>query len=357
MKKKLISVLLCITMLVSFAGCGGKSEEKTEKVTDKYDGQELNAFLWPEYIPDSVIQDFEDAYGVKVNVSTFSSNEEMLSKLQNSAAGTYDIVNPSDYMVEYMIENKLLAKLDKTALTNYKNLDEQYLGQDYDPQNEYSVPFAPGEIILAYDKTAVSDKITGLNDIFDKKYKSSIVVLDDPKIVIGLVNKSLGFGLNEEDEGKLVKTKERMMQFKDNVYSLKFEGTQDMLLNGECSLGYIFNGNVALAQMESDDIVPVFPEEGSYIWIDNLCIPEDSKKQELANIFINYILDAKVDEKIRTEIPSTDPNKAGWELVGDDLKDTALTIPKDSWEKGEYAANLDEKTNTTYTNMYAEFTK
>lgn len=357
MKKRLISIILCVVLGVSMAGCGSKSSADEKKETSKYAGEELNIFLWPEYIPDSVIADFEDTYGVTVNVSTYSSNEEMLSKLQNSASGTYDIVNPSDYMVEYMIENNLLAELNRSILTNYDNLDEQYLGQFYDTENKYSIPFAPGEIILTYDKNAVSDEITCLDDIFDEKYASSIVVLDDPKIVIGMVNKSLGFSLNETDEGNLAKTKERLLGFKDNVYSLKFEATQDMLLSGECAIGYIFNGNTALAQMESDDIVAVFPEEGSYIWIDNLCIPADCTKQDLANEFINFILDAEVDAKIREEIPSTDPNKAGWELVSDEIKDTALTIPEESWNKSEYAANLDEETNQTYTNMYAEFTK
>ncbi len=359
MKKKILSVILaatlCISML-SFTGCGKKSS-KGLAAGGKYKGQELNCFLWPEYIPDSVISDFEGKYGCKVNVSTYSSNEEMLSKFQNSAAGTYDIVNPSDYMVEYMIKQKLLAKLDKDKLTNYKNLDEQYLGQFYDKNNEYSVPFAPGEIAIGYVKDEVKEDVKGFDILFKPEYKSSIIVLDDPKIVIGMVNQSLGYSLNETDKKKLEKTNEKLQKFKENVYSLKFEGTQEMLLSGECKLGYIFNGNIALAQMEDDNIGVCFPETGSYKWIDNLCIPANSKKQELANEFINYILDADVDCKIRTEIPSTSPNKAGWEKVDESLRDTALSIPEESWNNSEYAANLDEAVNKIYNDMYAAFTK
>lgn len=118
----------------------------------------------------------------------------------------------------------------------------------------------------------------------------------------------------------------------------------------------MFNGNVAMAQMENDSIVPVWPTEGGYIWIDNMCVPF-GKKQDLANTFINYVLDAKVDAKIRAEIPSTDPNKAGWALVSDKLKKTALVIPKDSWDKGEYAASLDDATTEIYSEMWTEFTK
>ena len=172
-----------------------------------------------------------------------------------------------------------------------------------------------------------------------------------------IININLGYSLNETNKKNLENTKEKLMQLKKNIYSLKFEGTQEMLLSGECSVGYIFNGNTAMAQMENEDIKAVFPEEGSYKWIDNLAIPKNSKKQELANTFINYILDAKVDQRIRKEIPSTDPNKAGWELASEDLKKTALDIPKSAWKKSEYAKNLDEDTNKIYNNMYAQFTK
>ncbi len=364
MKKRWLSFIMAMVMIcLSFAGCGGKKSSKkkevtsTTKISKKFKGQKLNVFLWPEYIPDSVIKEFEEAYGVTVNVSTYSSNEEMLSKFQNSAAGTYDIVDPSDYMIQYMSKKGMLAKLNKKILTNYKNLNDQYLGQFYDKNNDYSVPFAPGIITIAYDSKVVDKKITKLSELFDSKYKSSLVVLDDPKIVVGMVNKSLGYSLNETNKKNLEKTKEKLMQLKKNIYSLKFEGTQEMLLSGECSVGYIFNGNTAMAQMENEDIKAVFPEEGSYKWIDNLAIPKNSKKQELANTFINYILDAKVDQRIREEIPSTDPNKAGWELVSEDLKKTALDIPKSAWTKSEYAKNLDEDTNKIYNNMYAQFTK
>lgn len=360
MKKRAFCVSMAAVMAVSMfslTGCGESSTDSAELAADgKYEGEELNCFLWPEYIPDSVISEFEDQYGCKVNVSTFSSNEEMLSKFQNSADGTYDILMPSDYMVEYMIEQGMLAELDKDILTNFDNISEQYLGQFFDEDNTYSVPFAPGEIIIAYLKDEV-DEITSFDDLFDSKFASSIVVLDDAKIVIGMVNQSLGFSLNESDPDKLAQTNERLQAFKDNVYALKFEASQEMLLSGECTVGYIFNGSAALAQMEDDNIAVCFPETGSYKWIDNMCIPANSEKQELANEFINFILNAEVDAEIRAEIPSSDPNGAGWELVDDSIKDTALTIPAESWNNSEYAANLDDETSQTYTDMYAEFTK
>lgn len=359
MKKKLLAMILCISMVAAMTGCGGSKKSEDELAADgSYKGQELNVFLWPEYIPDDVIGEFEDLYGVTVNVSTFSSNEEMLSKFQSSADGTYDILNPSDYMVEYMIEEGLLAKLNKEILANYDNLDEQYLGQFFDENNEYSVPFAPGEFIVGYDSSVYPDGITSLADLLDSKYENQIVVPDDTKILIGLLNKTQGFSLNESDKANLEKTRKALMNFKSNVYTLKFEGTQEVLVSGESPIVYTFNGSVAGACMETDNQVKAFfPPEGSYKWIDTLCIPANSKKQDLANEFINYILDAEVDCKIRTKIPSTSPNKAGWELVDDTMKESALTIDKTSWDNSEYAMNLDDEINAVYSDMYAEFTK
>lgn len=359
MKKKLFALVLCVSMVTAMTGCGGSKKSGGELAADgAYEGQELNLFLWPEYIPDSVIDDFEDKYGVTVNVSTFSSNEEMLSKFQNSAAGTYDILNPSDYMVEYMADEGLLAELDKEILTNYGNLDELYLGQFFDEENKYSVPFAPGEFIVGYDSTVYPDGFTKLDELLDSKYENSIIIPDDTKILIGLINKALGYSLNEEDTSKLEKTRETLLDFKSNVYTLKFEGTQEALVSGESPLVYTFNGSVAGACMETDNqIKAYFPQEGSYKWIDNLCIPANSEKQDLANEFINYILDAEVDCQIRTEIPSTSPNKAGWELVEEEMRDSALTIDSTSWDNSEYAMNLPDDINEIYNDMYAEFTK
>ena len=356
-RRKIFSILLSALVLISMIGCG--KEESADLAADgKYKGQELNLFLWPEYIPDDVIGDFEKKYGVTVNVSTFSSNEEMLSKFQNSAPGTYDILNPSDYMVEYLISENMLAELDKSIITNYDNLNKQYLGQFFDEENTYSVPFAPGEFIIGYDSTVYPDGFNHLSDLMDSKYKNTIVVPDDTKILIGLINKALGFSLNESDTTKLEKTKEELLKFKNNVYTLKFEGTQEVLVSGESPLVYTFNGSVAGACLETDNQIKAFyPPEGSYKWIDNLCIPENSEKKELAHEFINYILDAEVDCKIRTEIPSTSPNEKGWELVDDNMRDSALTIDETSWNNSEYAMNLDDAINSIYNEMYAEFTK
>lgn len=336
----------------------GSASSGEAQADSSFKGQTLNIYAWPEYLPDDVISDFEKEYGVTVNLTTYDSNEEMLAKVQSSKDGTYDIVMPSDYEVKEMAADGLLAKLDYDTLTNFSNLDEEYLDQEFDPDNVYSVPYAPGEIIPCYDTAVLGDgAITSLADLFESKYENGIVVLDGMKEVIGMANLSVGNDLNESGDAALDKTAEALEKLKPNIYAMAFESAQQYLLDGEVAVGYMFNGNVAMAQMENDNIKPVWPTEGGYIWIDNFCVLSSSKKQDLANTFINYILEPEVDAKCREEIPSTDPNKAGWALVDDSLKDTALVIPEDAWEKGEYAALLDDETSQRYSEMWTEFTK
>ncbi|MPM95944.1 Spermidine-binding periplasmic protein SpuE [bioreactor metagenome] len=148
------------------------------------------------------------------------------------------------------------------------------------------------------------------------------------------------------------------MTLKDNIYSMSIAGPEGPLVSGDVPAAYIYNGSIALAMMDNEDIVPVWPEEGSYIWIDNMCITADSTKKDLANAFINYILDAEVDAKMRNEMPCTDPNKAGWELVDESIRDIeALNIPDEQIKKGQYPITLDTDTLNIYSQMWTEFTK
>ena len=143
---------------VSLTGCGSSSK--------KAENGELNMFIWTEYVPDSVISDFEKEYGIKVNVSTFSSNEDMLAKVKSEDEGTYDIVQPSDYMVESMIKQEMLEKLDQKALTNLSNIGDQYLDPSYDPGNVYSVPYQGGVAAIGVNTDKVKTDIKGYKDLF-----------------------------------------------------------------------------------------------------------------------------------------------------------------------------------------------
>ena len=184
MKKKMLSLIVITAMLVTMlAGCGSKSSEGKNG--------ELNIFIWTEYVPDSVIEKFEKESGIKVNVSTYSSNEDMLAKVKSESEGTYDIVQPSDYMVEQMASQGMLEELKTDELKNLSNIGESYLNPSYDPGTKYSVPYPGGVAGIAVNTSKVKKDITSYDDLFDSSLKNSIVALDDYRAVIGMTARSM----------------------------------------------------------------------------------------------------------------------------------------------------------------------
>ena len=197
---KKIKLLVLFILLLGLTGC-----------SQKYENGEVNVFNWSEYIPDSVIRQFEKEYDIKVNYSTYSSNEECLAKVMSSKTGTYDILVPSDYMVDIMLKKDLLEKIDTASLTNFSNLDPNYLNQSYDPNNDYSVPFIAGGVVIAVNKQKIEENITSYNDLLNPKYKDSIVLLDDERVVIGIALKANGYSLNDTNDYALAEAKEFLL--------------------------------------------------------------------------------------------------------------------------------------------------
>ena len=287
----------------------------------------------------------------------YSSNEEMLSKVKSSPAGTYDIVVPTDYMVETMINQGLLAELDKSKLPNYKNLSPAFLNPAFDPQSAYSVPYLGGMVALCVNKSLVGEEITSYNQIFDPKYADSIVALDDFRMIIGVVAKSMGYSGNETDPAKLEKIRERLMELKPNIKVLDSDSPKTAMINEETSIGLIWSAEVAMAQAENPDIQIVFPKEGHMLFLDNMTILKDAKNPDAAAQFINYILDPEVSKTISEEFPYINPNAEAVKLLGDDyINNPACNVPEQYISEGEYVKNID-KVVDTYSDMWAEFVK
>ena len=230
--KRVMSVMLSLALLgtsVSLTGCGSSSK--------KAENGELNLFIWTEYVPDSVISDFEKEYGIKVNVSTFSSNEDMLAKVKSEDEGTYDIVQPSDYMVESMIKQEMLEKLDQKALTNLSNIGDQYLDPSYDPGNVYSIPYQGGVAAIGVNADKVKTDIKGYKNLFDSSLKGQIVALDDYRAVIGMTERSMGLSMNETDTSKLSKVADKLQTIKDNIAVYDSDSPKSSLISGDLLLG------------------------------------------------------------------------------------------------------------------------
>ena len=351
MKRKLVSLVMAVAMAgCMLSGCGSKETAAS--------AGEVNVFVWTEYVSDAAIEAFEKETGIKVNLSTYSSNEDLLAKLKSESEGTYDIVMPSDYAVEYLIAQDKLEKLDKEKLTNLSNIDDAYLDESYDPGNVYSVPYEGGVACIAVNTAKIEKDITSYADLFDSSLKDQIVVLDDYRAVIGMTERSMGLSMNETDTSVLSEVEEKLLSIKDNIKLYDSDSPKSALISGDCNVGMIWSAEAALAMDENPDIKVVYPTEGAYVFLDNWVIPKGAKNYDQAMEFINYMLSADAAKMNIEDFPYLCPNKAALELMGDEyVNNEAKNVPSEVIASGEFVKYLDTDTLAIYDEMWTKLKK
>lgn len=350
MKKKVMSVLMAAAMAAGMlTGCGGSAKESKG---------ELNLFVWTEYVSENAIKAFEEESGIKVNVSTYSSNEDLLAKLKSESEGTYDVILPSDYAVEYLAAQGKLKELDKTKLPNLENIDAAYLDQSYDPGNKYSVPYEGGVACLAVNKSKIDKEITSYADLFDESLAGQLVVLDDYRAVIGMTERAMGLSMNETDPAKLAEVEEKLMTLKSNVKLYDSDSPKSALISGDCNVGMIWSAEVALAMDENPDIEIVYPSEGAYVFLDNWCIPTGAKHTDEAQQFINFMLSPEAAKMNIEDFPYLCPNTKALEMMGEEYtSNTAKNVPLEVISSGEFVKYLDTDTLAIYDEMWTKLKK
>lgn len=276
--------------------------------------KELNLYAWTDYVPQQMLDDFTAKYGIKVNYDTYSSNEEMLAKLQAGASG-YDLIIPSDYTVDILVKQAMIEPLDMAAIPNFSNVDPRFTNQYYDPGNKYSVPYQWGTTALAYDKAKVPFEPKKWADLWDPKFKNRLVMLDDSREVPGMALQVLGFDKNSVDPTQLDQAKTKLLALKPNILLFNSDDPETALITGEAWAGLVYNGNAALARAENPNIEYICPEEGCGLWFDNLAIPKDAPHPDAANAFINFMLDPQESILITKEFPYSNPNKAALDYL------------------------------------------
>ncbi len=347
MMKKLVVIFVMFVMVLSLSACGSSSKKSSAGT--------LNLYVWTEYVPQTVIDQFTEETGITVNVSTFSSNEDMLAKVKSESEGAFDIVQPSDYMVKQMIEQGMLEKIDKTKLTNLSNIGEAYLDKSYDPENQYSIPYQGGVGAIAVNTAKITDPITSYADLFNEKYTDSMVVLDDYRAVIGMTARSMGYSMNETDETKLVDIKEKLLTLKDIIKLYDSDSPKSALISGDCTLAFCWSAEIALAMEENSDIQIVYPKEGAYTFMDNWCIPKGAKNYDAAIQFIDYMLKVETAKQVMAEFPYVNPNVKAVEAMGSEYIDNpAKNVPTEVMENGEYVDNINSDALAIYDQMWTE---
>ena len=335
-------IIIFIFLLLILSGCTTNKENV------------VNILNWSSYIPDEVIRNFEKEYGIKVNYSTYSSNEECLAKLSSAKEGTYDLIFPSDYMVELMIKRNLIQKLDKSRLTNLENINYNYLNYNFDYYNEYSLPFLAASVVLIYDTSKIDENIISYNDLLNEKYKGEIVLIDDQRIVIGMALMALGYDMNDTDINHLDEAKKWLLDLKDNIKAFDSDSPKTFMISKETSIGVIWNAEAALAMKQNPNLKVVYPIEGFSVSIDNFAIPKNAKNIDNAYLFIDYILDGKVMQKIIEDYPYKNVNLETQNYLSSDyLSNEASNISDIKFNMGSFVENIDEKIEL-YDKVWAE---
>jgi spermidine/putrescine transport system permease protein len=337
--KKVGAVLAAITIMVS--GISGGMWVLAKDSNSKK--QVLNVFNWSEYLPQSVIDKFEQTYNIKVNYSTFSSNEEMLAKIM-AGGSQYDLTVASDYMVEIMKKQNLLEELNKENLPNLKNIGSQFMNLPFDRGNKYSVPYMWLAGIIAVDTSKVPENmIQSYADLWKTELKDSITLLDDERVIIGMTLKKLGYAMNETDPAALDKAKEELKKLQANVKAYDSDSPKTMLINGESKAIFAWGAEGSLAKREKDSVKMVIPKEGLFLQQDNFVIPKDAKNIRAAELFIDFIMEPEISAEISKEFPYGNPNEAAYAYIDEEImKDEGIYPPDEELKRGEYLKDIGE---------------
>ncbi len=333
---KLLALMALASMLVT-ACSGGAKPAATEapaskKVTStgyecpepnprvQVTSKELNLFVWTEYIPPDVQECFELVYGIKVNRDEYSANEEMYAKL--SAGGTsYDLVQPTDYIVSLMVRQGLLQKLDKSKLTVMGNFDPNYLNLSFDPGNEYTIPYQAGTDAIVYNADKVKDPPKSWSDLWKPEYAGKMVFLDDSRATIGMVLLTLGYDVNTKDPAQLDQAKAKLKELVPGIKLFDSDSPKTALIAGDVDLGMTWTGEAFLAQQENPAITYVYPTEGAILWQDNYAIPKDAPHLDAAYAWLNYTMQGDLFWMMLRDFPYTNPNKAALDFAKTNHKD------------------------------------
>lgn len=310
--KKLI--VLCI--LLTLVGCS-----KSDPV-DKYGSDVLNVFNWGEYIGEDVIANFEEEYGVKVNYSLFESNEIMYTKLLSG--NNYDVIVPSDYMIERLMEEELIQPLDYSYMTNLDDLNPEVLAlrDEYDTDGKYSIPYFWGSVGLVYNKSVVSEEKLdelGWNILRDTEYSNKIFMYDSERDSFMVALKALGYSMNTEDMDEINEAYEWLCELHDTMNpAYVTDEVTDAMINNEKDIAVVYSGDAAYIISQNDNMAYYVPKEGTNVWSDGFVIPSNAKNSKLANEFINYMMsyDSAMDSSI--EVGYTSANKKVVEELSSD---------------------------------------
>ena len=337
--KKLVVCALCAAMVVP-----------TVTVSVSADSKELVLYTWEGMFPQEILDGFEEETGIKIVYSNFDTDETMLEKLSMAKGGDYDVVIADDYIIQNAIEEGLVVKLDTSRLSGWDNINPLYQGQFFDPDNEYTVPYGAGIPLIVYDPDMVDIDIKGYSDLWDPSLEDSVALIGNYRVLNGITNLTLGQDFNDQDVDDIKKTGEKLLELAPNVRLIQDDNTQNALLNGEASVGFLYTSQVTAALQENPDLKVVYPEEGLGFGVIGMFIPSQAPDNDEAYQFVDYILQPENAAKCFDYIGYYCTNKAADSL----LENQDLVVP-DIVTEGSSVENVSAEAEEQYNKNWTEF--
>ena len=372
MKKRVFAISMAGLTAASalLSGCGASGNTGTSgtdsAASGSADGGELYVYNWGEYIDEDVISQFEEETGITVVYDLFETNEEMYPVIEAGAVN-YDVVCPSDYMIQKMRENDLLAELNFDNIPNIAQIDPAYMemSQAFDPENKYSVPYCWGTVGILYN-TKLLDELgvpapTKWADLWDERLSGEILMQDSVRDAFMVALKKDGYSMNSESKDEIEQAKQELIDQKPLVQAYVIDQVRDKMIGGEAAVGVIYSGEMLYIQDEvaslglDYDLEYVIPEEGTNLWLDSWVIPKNAKNKENAEKWIDFMCRPEIAKANFEYITYPTPNKGAFELLDEDMQNNKAVFPDiDSLKDSEVYQYLGDDTDAIYNELWKE---
>ncbi len=336
--KKIVSLLLAVLFsALMFSGCG----------TDP--SKVIRVYHASEYIGEGVIEQFENETGYKVIYSEFASNEDMYTKIKTTS---YDVLIPSDYMIDRLIREDLVQELDFSNIPNYQFVNETFKSPYYDPDNKFSVPYMWSTVGILYDSSKVKEEVTDMSVMWNPEYKGKIFMLDSVRDSIGMTLKKLGYSVNTTDSTELEKAKQELLAQRELILGYVTDEVKDKIISGEGTLGLVYSGEAGKAMAEKDTLRYAIPENGTIYCVDAMVVPKNAQNKTGAEIFINYMQKPEIAAQNALETCYGITNTRGLELLPDAIKNNKGLYPDNAILEKSEMLRSEGNINQTYLEIW-----
>ncbi len=325
-KKRLLSknliglfiIAISIWALIGLTSCNNKKAANN--------GRRVFVYNWGEYIDPNLVKQFEAETGIEVIYSTFSTNEDLYVKFKNGGA-KYDLIFPSEYMLDKMRKEDMLQALDYSKIPNAKYVDKTYMNPSYDPDQKYSLPYFWGTLGILYNKKMVKDKPQSWTDLWNADYAGNIIMMDSSRDSLGVGLLLEGKSMNSQNIKDLERARQRLVDQYPLVYAYLIDQSKDIMINNECAMAMMYSGEALAAMWENEDLDYVVPKEGSNIWLDLFAIPKGAENIDEAHAFINFFLRPDIMAKNAEWVGYSIPSDEGRKLLPEDVRDNPVAYP------------------------------